>query len=47
MSSKTIRISDEDYERITKICKQQKRTIQGQLSVLIDFFESKIINPKK
>lgn len=36
--SKAIKISDEDYNRLKTLSKQQKRTIQGQISVVLDYF---------
>lgn len=36
--AKAIKISDEDYKRLTKLAKLQKRTIQGQISIVLDYF---------
>ena len=35
---KAIKIFDEDYKRLRDLAKAQKRTIQGQISVVLDYF---------
>ena len=36
--AKAIKILDKDYKRLTDLAKVQKRTIQGQISVVLDYF---------
>jgi len=44
--TKSIRIHDEDYKKIGKIARMQKRKIIDQMTLVIDFFIKNILIEK-
>jgi len=41
--NRSVKIGDEDYRKLKKIARIQKRTFKAQISIILNFFERVII----